>query len=963
MIPARIPAATYRLQFHRGFRFRDAKALLPCLDALGVTDLYASPLLAARAGSAHGYDVTDPSRLNPELGAPEEFDLLAAELAKRGMGLLLDIVPNHMAASSENRWWMDLLEHGEGSPYASFFDIDWRSSRKALERKVLLPVLRGAYGKVLENGEISLRREGGRFVLRHHGMRLPVAVPSWSLILAHRLESLEETLGPGHPAFRELWELISDVEHLSTAPPAGPDEAGERKRREATIRERLAALLAGRPEIRAHLDETLRIYAGVRGEPGSFDLLDRLLSAQHYWLSYWRLANEEINYRRFFAISDLVSLRVEDPGVFDASHDLVLRLVREGKVTGLRIDHVDGLYDPTGYLARLREALAREGPAGGASPAPFLVVEKVLAEGEPLPAEWPVCGTTGYDFLNALNGVFVSPDGLRRLEGVYFRITGERRPFAELVYEKKKLVMESLFAGEMFSLGQELARLAERDRYGRDLPRKELREALVEATACFPVYRTYIRGLALTARDRRYLGTALRDARGRSAEGSGPVFDFLERVLLLTGPDAFPAERKEEWLRFLMRWQQFTGPIMAKGFEDTALYAYHRLVSRNEVGGAPAGPGTSPEAFHHRAAAIRRRWPFTMNATSTHDTKRGEDVRARINVLSEIPWEWERRVKRWSRWNDSIRPTVDGRPAPDRNEEYLLYQTLVGAWPLHESEVPSLAGRVREYMIKAVREAKVNTRWIRPNLPYEKAVRDFVDAILGNGETNRFLKDFLPFQRKVAWYGMANGLSQALVKIASPGVPDFYQGSERWDLRLVDPDNRGPVDFRELRTMLEELRAGEQGGTRPLIRGLLACPEDGRIKLFLTWKALSFRRDHGDLFAAGDYLPLSASGGKKEHLLAFTRRRGDRWAIAAVPRLVTRLASPGGFPLGKGAWGTRDLLVLPEGAPRRWRDVFTGETLEAVGPGRGGGLPLHVLFQDLPAAFLAADPISSHRSL
>lgn len=952
MIPSRIPVATYRLQFSRDFGFRDALALVPYLESLGVTDLYASPLLAARRGSSHGYDVIDPSRLNPELGDRGEFDALAAELASRGMGLLLDIVPNHMAASSENRWWMDLLEHGEGSTYASFFDVDWRSSRKALERKVLLPVLGEAYGKVLEDGEISLRLEEGVFVLLYHGMRLPVAATSWPLVLAHRLESLEEALGTEHPAFRELWELISDLERFS----GGPTEARERDRQAGTIRQRLAALVAERPEIRAHLDETLRIYGGVRGEPASFDLLDRLLAAQHYSLSYWRLANEEINYRRFFAISDLVSLRVEDPGVFEASHDLVLRLMREGKATGLRIDHVDGLYDPTGYLARLREALAREGPEGNPSPAPFLVVEKILAEGEPLPAEWPISGTTGYDFLNALNGVFVSPGGLRRLEGVYSRCTGERKPFAELVYEKKKLVMESLFAGEMHSMGQDLARLAERDRHGRDLPRKELREALVEATACFPVYRTYIRGLSLTARDRRYLGRSLREARGRSAEASGPVFDFLERVLLLSGPDAFPAERKEEWLRFLMRWQQFTGPIMAKGFEDTALYVYNRLVSQNEVGGEPAGPGSSPEGFHRRAAAIRRRWPFTMNATSTHDTKRGEDVRARINVLSEIPWEWERRVKRWSRWNDSIRPTVAGRPAPDRNEEYLLYQTLVGAWPLDEGEIPSLAGRIREYMIKAVREAKVNTRWIRPNLPYEKAVREFVDAILGSGEGSRFLGDFLPFQRRIAWFGMTNGLSQVLVKIASPGVPDFYRGSERWDLRLVDPDNRTPVDFRAMRAMLEELRAEDAGPARPLVHRLLTRPEDGRIKLFLTWKALSFRRDQGDLFATGDYLPLFASGGKKEHLLAFARRKGDRWAIAAVPRLVTRLAPPGGFPLGKDSWGTRDLLVLPEGVPSRWRDILTGETLEAVGSGHARGLPLHLLFQDLPVALLAAGP-------
>lgn len=963
MIPPRVPGATYRLQFSRHFRFRDAQALVPYLEDLGVTDLYASPLLAAREGSTHGYDVIDPSLLNPELGTPEAFDALAADLSEREMGLLLDIVPNHMAASSGNRWWMDLLEHGEGSPYASFFDIDWRSSREALKNKVLLPVLGGAYGKVLENGEINLRLEGGGFVLHYHGIRLPVAATTWAAILAHRLEILEETLGSGHPAFRELWELTSDLEHLSAASPSDPEEARERRRRVGSIRDRLAALYDGRPEVRAHLDDTLRIYGGERGAPGSFDLVDRLLAGQHYWLSYWRLANEEINYRRFFAISDLVSLRVEDPGVFDASHQLVLRLVREGKATGLRIDHVDGLYDPTGYLLRLRDACSRGGPADTPLPAPYLVVEKILAEGEPLPVEWPVGGTTGYDFLNAMNGVFVDPDGFRRLEGFYLRFTGERRTFADLVYGKKKLVMESLFAGEMQALGRDLSRLAERDRYGRDLPRKELRDALVETTSCFPVYRTYIRELSLTARDRRYLGTALREARRRSAEGSGPVFDFLGRVLLLEGPDAFPAERNEEWLRFLMRWQQFTGPIMAKGFEDTALYAYYPLASQNEVGGGPARPGTAPEGYHRRAAAIRLRWPHTLNATSTHDTKRGEDVRARINVLSEIPWEWERRVKRWSRWNEEKKRTVEGRPVPDRNEEYLLYQTLVGAWPADGNGIPSLAGRIREYMTKAVREAKVNTRWIRPNLPYEKAVREFVDAILREEEANRFLKDFRMFHRRIDRYGMTNGLSQVLLKIASPGVPDFYQGCERWDLRLVDPDNRGPVDFRRIRGMLEELRAGESGGTGPLIRELLERPEDGRIKLFLTWKALSFRRNQGDLFADGAYLPLSASGGSRKHLLAFARREGDRWAIAAVPRLVTRLPSPGGFPVGRQAWGSRSILVLPDGAPRHWRDVLTGGTLDAAGPGEAEGLPLHLVFRDLPVAFLSNVPISSHTSL
>ena len=952
MIPARIPVSTYRLQLHRRFRFLDALALLPYLEALGVGDLYASPLLAARRGSSHGYDVVDPTRLNPELGTEEEFDALASALAERNMGLLLDIVPNHMAASGENRWWMDLLETGAGSPFARFFDIDWESSREALRRKVLLPILGGPYGKVLEDGELSLRLAQGSFFVLCHGTRLPVAVPSYARILAHGLEALEENLGPDHPVFRELWELISEAEHLPAAPPADPEAAGEWRRSAGGIRKRLASLHAGRAEIRAHLDGILRDFAGTRGDPASFALLDRLLSEQHYWLSFWRLANEEINYRRFFAISDLVSLRVEEPAVFDASHALILRLVREGKATGVRIDHVDGLYDPSGYLERLREELSR----GGTSGPPYLVVEKILAGEELLPPEWPVCGTTGYDFLNALNGIFVSAGGARLLDGVYIRFTGEREEFAELVYRKKRLVMESLFAGEMHSMGMHLARLAERDRHGRDLPRKELREALVEATACFPVYRTYIRGLDLTSRDRRYIGRALREARRRSTGASGPVFDFLGRVLLLEGPDAFPAERKEEWLGFLMRWQQFTGPIMAKGFEDTALYVYNRLVSRNEVGGEPAGPGTSPEAFHRRAAAVRRRWPFTMNATSTHDTKRGEDVRARINVLSEIPGEWERRVTRWSRWNAEKRRESGAGPSPDRNEEYLLYQTLVGAWPLDEKEVPSLTERIQEYMIKAAREAKVHTRWIRQNPAHERALREFVAAILDGGGKNRFLEDFLPFQRRIARYGMTNGLSQALVKIAAPGVPDFYQGTELWDLRLVDPDNRGPVDFSRRRRLLQELAEREPAGRLALVRELLARPEDGRVKLFLTWKALRFRRDRRELFASGDYLPLSASGEKREHVLAFARRKGKEWAIAAVPRLVTRLGPPETFPLGEKAWGSRGGIVLPEGYPDRWTCLFTGEPVRTEGKGGRGVLPFRSLFRDFPVAFFSADP-------
>jgi (1->4)-alpha-D-glucan 1-alpha-D-glucosylmutase len=954
MSTVRVPLTTYRLQFHNRFRFEHASALVPYLETLGVTDLYSSPLLQARKGSSHGYDVTDPTRLNPELGTESEFYALAGGLRERRMGLLLDIVPNHMSASSENRWWMDVLENGAGSPFAPYFDIDWHSPKKALERKVLLPILGGPYGKVLENRELSLRLEKGGFFVHYHGVKLPLARKSSGRILAHRLEVLEENFGPDHPSFREMWDLISDIEHLPE--PADPARVGERLRAEEEIRVRLLRLHRDRAEIRAHIDETLRIFRGVKGDPASFDLLDSLLMEQSYWLSFWRLANEEINYRRFFAISDLISVRVEDPNVFEASHALVMRWVREGRVTGFRVDHIDGLVDPMGYLTHLRNRLAPENAVDGPAPAFYVVVEKILAEEEDLPAEWPVQGTTGYDFLNLVNGVFVSAGGARALGDAYARFLGETQDFEAMVYGKKKMIMETLFAGEMHSLGQHLGRLAEQDRYARDLPRKELQQALVEVTACFPVYRTYIRGFDISARDRRYLGKALKEATRRGTEASAPVFDFLRRVLLLENPAFASGEQKEEWLRFLMRWQQFTGPIMAKGFEDTALYVYNRLTSQNEVGGHPSGLGVPVSAFHKRAGGVAARWPHTMNATTTHDTKRSEDVRARINVLSELPEEWEKRLLLWSDWNRGKKRLVGGRPVPDPGEEILLYQTLLGAWPLDTGEMESFPERIRSYMIKAVREAKVHTRWIRPNPEHERAVRDFVTALLEEKEGSRFREDFLAFQAKVAHFGALNGLAQVLLKIASPGVPDFYQGSELWDLRLVDPDNRGPVDFGRRTSMLAKLASREEKELLPLIEDLIPAWKDGRIKLFLTYRALCFRRERRELFLSGEYHPLSASGGNKDHVLAFARKRGDNCAVAAVPRLVTRLSALGEFPLGQKAWGTKSSLVLPEGAPERWRNVFTGEELHIPKGSSRKALPLHAVFRYFPVALLANVP-------
>jgi (1->4)-alpha-D-glucan 1-alpha-D-glucosylmutase len=955
VVAFRIPVNTYRIQFGPRFRFEDGAGLVPYLDELGITDLYASPLLRARKGSPHGYDVTDPTTLNPELGNAEEFDALASALKERDMGLLLDIVPNHMAAGSENRWWMGVLESGVRSPYAAYFDIDWSSAKKALDRKVLLPILGGPYGKVLESGELSVRLEEGEFVVRYGDAKLPLSLKSCLRILSHRIEALEETYGPQSVVFRELWDVIAAIEHLPDDAAGDPGPPADRSRKEKEIRQSLRRLCGGRPEIRAFFERNLRILNGRKGNPESFEPLDRLLSDQHYWLSFWRLANEEINYRRFFAISDLISLRVEDFEVFNASHEFVLKLVAEGKVTGLRVDHIDGIYDPLVYLATLRDRIAGTAAAGPDAPAGFyIVVEKILREDESLPPEWPVCGTTGYEFLNTVNGVFVSAAGVRDLDGIYARFIGGKMEFDKLVHANKMHIMDTHFAGEMHALGRDLGAIADRDRYGRDLPRKELRQALIEATACFPVYRTYIRSGDLAARDRRYLGRALREARRRGAgRASVPVFDFLERVLMPERPPPPSGGQGEERLRFLMRWQQFTGPILAKGLEDTALYVYNRLVSANEVGGDPASPAVAPGEFHRRAEGALARWPFGLNATSTHDTKRSEDVRARVNVLSELPGEWEKRLLLWSRWNEKKKRTVGGRRVPDRNEEILIYQTLLGAWPLDGSEIPSFEERVAEYMIKAVREAKAFTRWDRPNAPHEEAVRGFVRAILRDAGANPFLEDLRPFREKVAHYGALNSLSQVLLKIASPGVPDFYQGTELWDFSLVDPDNRRPVDFAKRAFLLSELRSGESRGAATLLHEIITRWKDGRIKLYLTWKALNFRRRHRELFLGGSYLPLPVTGGKKEHVLAFAREHNGFWTAVAVPRLTTRLVAPGEFPMGEATWGTDGGLHLPAGSPERWTDVLTGEDLSASAAEGGKLLPLGGVFRRFPVALLS----------
>jgi (1->4)-alpha-D-glucan 1-alpha-D-glucosylmutase len=983
-IRPRIPDATYRLQFNGGFTFRNATAVLAYLQDLGVSDIYASPYFRAKTGSIHGYDIIDHGALNPEIGTAEDYAGMVAELRRRGMGQVLDIVPNHMCVdSSGNAWWMDVLENGPSSPYAAFFDIDWTPVKKELTDKVLIPVLGDQYGNVLENRELSLTFEHGAFFISYFDHRLPVRPQTYALILEHRLDDLRAALGEDAPDLAEHLSIITAIRHLPSY--TGTDAAGiaERNREKEVIKRRLAALTERSDTIRAHLDANVELYNGTKGDPRSFDLLDALLSQQVYRLSYWRVATEEINYRRFFDVNSLGAIRVEHPEVFDAAHALVLELVRNGSVTGLRVDHPDGLYDPVEYFRRLQRACfvhamlpepgdAASGPDAAAVLAqrydeevaadpqykPFYIVgEKILMRSERMPEDWPIFSTTGYVFMNSVNGLFVNGEASKEMDGVYEKFTRTRRHFADCTYETRKLVMQVAMSSEINTLGHYLNDISEENRHTRDFTLNSLTGAIIEVIACFPVYRTYTSSWTVSDKDRQYIEQAVSRAERKNPAISGSIFEFLKDVLLLRFPKELSERERTAWLDFVMRFQQITGPVMAKGVEDTAFYVYNRLLSLNEVGGSPDRFGTLPETFHGQNIERAKNWPYAMISTATHDAKRGEDVRARINVLSEVPAEWGEHVRRWARLNRKRKTLIDGLEAPDRNDEYLLYQTLVGAWPMEGNGGRNLDGfvaRIKEYMIKACREAKVNTSWISPNAPYEAAVLKFVDGLLTGPKAKPFLDDLLPFQRMIAHYGMYNSLSQTLLKVCAPGVPDIYQGTELWDLSLVDPDNRRPVDFDLRSRMLQELDdAVRVRNSRDIAWELSLSREDGKIKLYTLSRALRFRQERGALFRDGAYLPLEASGGRAQHLCAFQRSLGGAEAVVVVPRLLAGLISgTGSVPFSKAVWEDTAVL-LPGAAPGElFRNVFTGEVVEAAAGEGGAMLSAADVLASFPVALL-----------
>lgn len=844
----RVPASTYRLQITDRFTLEHARDVVSYLAGLGISDIYLSPIFEARTGSAHGYDVTDPTRIRSSVGGIAALRSLAAETQRHDMGILLDIVPNHMAASVENPWWRDVLLHGRDSMYAHFFDIDWGTT--AEPRRLQLPILGDQLPALIARGEITIDDDAGEIV--YHETRLPIA--------------------PG-----------TAVSHDAASHAAGDDDS---------------------------------------------DRVRRGLDAQHYQLVFWRDASHTMSYRRFFDITDLAGVRVEDDDVFQAAHSLIRTLAADGTITGLRIDHIDGLRDPAGYLDRLREHV--RGPDGGPV---YTVVEKILERDEQLPPDWACEGTTGYEFLSIANGLLIDPDGHRSIVALYHRVTADTRAFDELVLEKKLLVIERLFGSELAALGSMLTRLT-------SISDDVASRVIAELSASLGVYRTYIRDDEVGSTDRKRIEDAAAAAIEREPELADAV-TTLRKLLLET--DSVPADRRVERLDFVMRWQQFTGPVTAKGFEDTALYCHNALIAANDVGTDPARPVLSQHELHDALAGRAASLPLALSTTATHDTKRGEDTRARLAVLSEMAGQWRTGFRRWAREGDEWRAELadDETEEPGADVDSLLYQTLIGTWPIDASD-PSFLERIQAYMTKAVREAKDHTSWRRPDEDFEEALDAFIARLMADVGRTGLIEEVAALAELAAPHGALNSMTQMLLRMTAPGIPDTYQGTELWSLTLVDPDNRQPVDFDERRRHLAELEPILATPDAAAVAAVMRDWTDGRIKLLLTAAALRFRARYRQVFTEGAYVPLHADGPKAAHVFAFARVHDDDACITVLPRWTTRLSETGALPVDPAVWeGTT--LAIPDTLSRPWQNVLTGESLPA-----DEALQLTQLFATIP---------------
>lgn len=940
MSPFDIPIATYRLQLNRGFTFDDAATLVPYLAALGISHVYASPFLKARAGSTHGYDIVDYHRLNPEIGDETSFERFRAALSANGLGLILDFVPNHMGVGrSDNGWWLEVLEWGQEARHARYFDIDWHPAKHELDGKVLLPILGRAYGEALVAGEIALRfsPNEGTLDFWYLDNRMPLCPRDYTTVLSPILA--DESVGNDA-------ELTAALRALAEAAQGG----SARLQAVAANTKRALAAAARQPDVARRIVTIVGGFAGQPGDAASFSTLHALLQRQHYRLAHWRAAADEINYRRFFDIIDLAGIRMDRVTVFRDAHEFVGRLVAEGALHGLRVDHVDGMADPQRYCRRLNAFAAALAPRddAGRRLRPYIIVEKILGDGERLPPSWPVSGTTGYDYLVQANALFVDAEGYDQLLRHWRQFTACEANLESEIVRCRRLVIDRSLASELTYLVDWLQAIAEASWFTRDFTRKGLRDALTELVAAFPVYRTYATERGITDSDRRVVERAVRQARQHWAGVDAAGLDFIASLLTLDiareRPEHFSACR-DAILRFVTRFQQYTGAIAAKAIEDTLFYRFAPLASVNEVGADPRRPSLSIEAFHQAAAERLAQWPHTMLSTETHDTKRAEDARGRLNVLTEFPGEWARRVARWHEANAGYCITIDGAPAPSPFDEYLIYQAVLGAWPTtgrpQGEALAELRQRIAAYALKAAREAKLRTSWMAPEPAYEEALGSFVARLLSSDEPNRFLDGMARFAPDFVRLGALNSLAQLVLKLTQPGVPDFYQGSEFWDTSLVDPDNRRPVDFTARRTALVALERGGFALARRRWR-------EGWLKLWLTRQLLALRAGNREIFRTGSYHPLSTGDGTKNHVLAYARRHADQEIVVIVCRFGRRLAEPRSGAL----WSNEGLegLILRGAQGGRFVDAITGAAVDGCGRGIGLGGALAAL----PVAVLCA---------
>lgn len=919
-----IPVATYRLQFSKQFTFAEATRHIPYLRRLGISHCYASPYLKACPGSGHGYDIVDHSEINPEIGSYEDFERFIAELQNNGMGLIADIVPNHMAImGSSNAWWMDVLENGQSSSYASFFDIDWYPVKKTLQNKILLPVLSSHYGNTLEQQELQLTFDAGlgEFSVNYYQHRCPIDPQTYSFILSSQHQQLQRYFAADDLVFLEYQTIDNSFSKLPFRTETAEEIIEERNRDKEVFKKQLAKLCADNLPLVDFINFRVAEINRVAGEDGE---LHALLEQQVYRLAYWRVAGDEINYRRFFDINELAGLRIEDEKVFDATHQLILSLIEQRKIQGLRIDHADGLHDPVGYYQHLNNKISAilNVEVKPDTPPIYIVAEKIVANYEYLSSNWPIHGTTGYEFANIVNGVFIDAAAEKQLTHCYAHFIGHNQDFEELVYAARKYVMTTALASELNVLANQLSKIADANSKTRDYTLYGVRNALSEVVACFPVYRTYINSQTVSKEDTQYINWAIEHAKQRSRAADKTVFEFVRHILLQQHKSGVAAK---DLLKFVMKFQQYTPPVMAKGHEDTGLYLYNRLISLNEVGGDPMNFGNSVNAFHYFNQGRVKKWPHAMLCLSTHDTKHSADMRARVNVLSEIPRQWQETVFRWRRLN-KLKKTKTRTAVIARNDEYLFYQVLIGTWPLTsltDAEQGEYQERIQTYMIKAVREAKQYTSWLNPNEDYEQAVSQFIRRCLNANSS--FLTHFTAFERQLRKPGLYNALAQAVLHTTAPGMPDVYQGNELWQFSLVDPDNRRPVDFSGLGALLAEMEAvlAKPGLDRPkYINSLLETIEDGRIKLFVVTQTLHFRHHYAALFRDGEYLKIDVHGTGANQLLAFARKNQNDFAVIVVPRLMTRLLDPTLNPSLDDVWADT-WLELPENAPRHYQELFS----------------------------------------